>query len=308
MTQPSIIIIGNFDGVHRGHRALHTTARDLAQAHSARVVAMTFDPHPSATLDPDNQPPRLCSLDEKIHRLKLAGADEVVILEPTPQVLGQDPQGFIRQVVQQYNPAVFIEGKDFRFGKDRAGDIPMLKRLGEEHGYEVFIQPSLDVTLSDLTLVTVRSSVVRWLVGQGRVQDAQRCLAAPFSLTGTVIKGEQRGRTLGFPTANLDLDALNEFMLPADGVYAGEAHGPGLPHAYPAAISVGQKPSFGKVQLTIEAHLLDFDDDIYGQTLTLNFNHWLRDQSRFPSVDALCEQLGRDIQRVRGFEPIAHSP
>ena len=316
MTQPSVIIIGNFDGVHRGHRALHATARDLARSHNARVVAMTFDPHPNATLDPANQPPRLCALDEKVKRLKFAGADEVVILEPTPKVLGQGPQDFIRQLVKRYRPVAFVEGKDFRFGKDRAGDIPMLNHYGQEHGYEVVIQPSLDVTLSDLTVVTVHSSLIRWLVGQGRVEDAERCLAVPFGLTGTVVKGEQRGRTLGFPTVNLDLDALNDYMLPADGVYAGEARwsgaapgnapgaAPGAERAYHAAISVGHKPSFGKVQLTIEAHLLDFTGDLYGQTLTLNFTRWLRDQVRFPSAEALCEQLQRDIQRVRCFEPI----
>lgn len=315
MPQASVISIGNFDGVHLGHRAILATARDLADARSARVVALTFDPHPSATLDPANQPPRLCSRDQKLDRLKQAGADEVVVLEPTRDVLGQEPQDFLRKLVNEYAPVAVVEGADFRFGKGRAGDIALLRQMGKEHGYDVVIQPSRDVTLSDLSVVTVRSSVIRWLIGHGRPADAQRCLGEPFSLTGTVIQGEQRGRTLGIPTANLGLNTLNDHMLPADGVYAGYAtrpgNHPGDDRRYTAAISVGNKPSFGKlrgqVQLTIEAHLLDFNADLYGQTLTLAFTHWIRDQIRFPSPDALRQQLARDIDRVRGFEPLAVS-
>lgn len=311
MPQASVITIGNFDGVHRGHRAILAAARAMADARAARVVVLTFDPHPNATLDPANQPPRLCSRDQKLDRLRQAGADEVVILEPTPGVLAQEPRDFIHKLVSEYAPVAFVEGADFRFGRGRAGDIAMLKQLGGEHGYDVLIQPSEDVTLSDLSVVTVRSSVIRWLVGHGRAADAQRCLGEPFSLTSTVIQGEQRGRTIGIPTVNLDLDALDDHVLPADGVYAGKANVPGLDREVTAAISVGNKPSFGKlrgqVQLTIEAHLLDFTADLYGQTLTLAFTRWLRDQMRFPSLDALRQQLARDIEKVRGLEPLAIS-
>jgi len=307
MPQASVITLGNFDGVHLGHRAILATARELADARNARVVVLTFDPHPSATLDPANQPPRLCSRDQKLERLKRAGADEVVVLEPTRDVLAQDPRDFVRKLVREYAPIAFVEGADFRFGKGRAGDIALLQQMGTEHGYQVLIQPSRDVTLSDLSVVTVRSSVIRTLVGHGRPADAQRCLGEPFSLTAAVIQGEQRGRTLGIPTANLDLDSLHDHMLPADGVYAGTATWTGAAHEYTAAISVGNKPSFGHVKLTIEAHLLNFNADLYGQTLTLTFTHWLRDQMRFPSLDALRQQLARDIEKVRGLEPLAVS-
>lgn len=302
MPQASVITIGNFDGVHLGHRAILATARELGDARDARVVALTFDPHPNATLDPANQPPRLCSRDQKLDRLRQAGADEVVVLEPTREVLGQEPRDFIRKLVSDFAPIAFVEGADFRFGKGRAGDIALLRQMGGEHGYEVIIQPSRDVTLRDLSVVTVRSSVIRWLIGHGRPADVQRCLSEPFTLTSTVIHGEKRGRTIGIPTANLDLDTLNDHMLPADGVYAGYAITPGAARQYTAAISVGHKPSFGKVQLTIEAHLLDFDGDLYDQTLTLAFTHWVRDQIRFPSPDALRQQLARDIERVRQCE------
>lgn len=302
MPQASIITIGNFDGVHLGHRAILATARELADARGARVVALTFDPHPSATLDPANQPPRLCSPDQKLARLKQAGADEVVVLNPTREVLAQEPRDFVRKLINEYAPVAFVEGADFRFGKGRAGDIALLKAMGAEHGYDVVIQPSRDVTLSDLSVVTVRSSVIRWLIGHGRPADVQRCLSEPFSLTSTVVQGEQRGRTIGIPTANLDLNTLNDHMLPADGVYAGYATISADDRRYTAAISVGNKPSFGQVKLAIEAHLLDFAGDLYGQTLTLAFTHWIRDQIRFPTLDALREQLARDIERVRQCE------
>jgi len=129
MPGPSVITIGNFDGVHVGHRAILKTARGLAQDRSARVVAMTFDPHPNATLDPTNQPPRLCTLDQKIKRLKDAGADEVLVLKPERKLLSQTPQEFVRRVVEQHRPVAFVEGADFRFGHARAGDLDLLKHL-----------------------------------------------------------------------------------------------------------------------------------------------------------------------------------
>ncbi len=315
MAGPSIITIGSFDGVHLGHRAILSTTRGLAQQGSAKVLALTFDPHPNATLAPDDQPPRLCTREQKLSRLKDAGADEVLILEPTPDLLGQAPEDFIRQVVQRHGPTAFVEGADFRFGKGRAGDVQMLKRLGREHGFEVCVQPSRDVTLSDLSVVTVRSSVVRWLVGQGRVQDAQLCLGEPFALTSEVVHGEHRGQSIDVPTVNLDLSTLDDHMLPADGVYAGQARWPGAnpgadpggDQTYAAAISIGHKPTFGRVQLTIEAHLLNFAGDLYGQQVTLGFTHWVRDQMRFPGPDALRAQLARDIEKVRSFEPLAIS-
>jgi riboflavin kinase/FMN adenylyltransferase len=302
MSETSVICIGNLDGVHQGHLALLYTARVLAMARKAALVVITFDPHPTATLDPANQPPRLCPPDQKLQRLREAGVDQIITLKPTPDVLNQDPRQFIEKLVRDHHPVAFVEGADFRFGKGRAGDIDMLRELGNQHGFEVIIQPSVEGTLSDLSIVTVRSSVIRWLLGHGRVKDAASCLGRPFTLTSTVVQGEQRGRTIGIPTANLDLETLNDHMLPADGVYAGYAILSGDDRRHTAAISVGNKPSFGKVQLTIEAHLLDFAGDLYGQTLTLAFTHWIRDQIRFPTLDTLREQLTRDIDRVRQCE------
>ena len=303
MPQPSVITIGNFDGVHLGHRAILAAARDLAKQHDACVVVMTFDPHPAATLNPAKQPPRLCPPQDKIDRLKQAGTDRVVILKPDRDLLGQTPDAFISSLTEPYAPVAFVEGADFHFGKNRAGNIDKLIALGQSLGFTVVTQPDVNVTLSDLTVVTVRSSVIRKLLGMGRIEDANRCLGRPFALTSTIVQGEQRGRTIGFPTINLDLESLSDHMLPADGVYAGSAYLPELNQTLAAAISIGNKPSFGAVHLTIEAHLLDFSDDAYNQPATLNFTHWLRDQSRYPNVDALKTQLHRDVERVKNLQP-----
>ena len=218
-----------------------------------------------------------------------------------------------------------VEGPDFRFGRGRGGDMGTLAELGRRHGFDAVEVPRVEVPLHDGHVVPVSSSLVRWLVGRGRVADAALCLGRPFSLTATVVHGEQRGRTLGIPTANLDPDALAGFILPADGVYAcvaeveGEQRGTGAEgqrgkvtdpqnqksslknqKSHPAAVSIGTKPTFGTARLTVEAHLIGFTGDLYGQTLTLRFARWVRGQYAFRGVDALRARLHRDIAEVRG--------
>lgn len=320
----SIVTIGVFDGVHLGHRAILAHARRLADELDASggVVAITFDRHPQAVLRPGSQPPRLLPTDEKVRRLRAAGADEVIVHAPDPALLGLTAEDFIRQIVDEHAPAAIIEGEDFRFGKGRRGDPAMLRALGERFGFRAIIEPKVEVGLTDRRLVPVSSSLVRWLVGHGRVMDAAICLAQPFALTARVAKGDQRGRTIGIPTANLDPADYAEFILPPDGVYAGAAtiHPPRpeaesaersnedpdshrQPPTYPAAISIGDKPTFAGRQLTVEAHLLDYTppsmDHLYGQTITLTFNRWLRDQYPFPGVSALKGQIARDIAETR---------
>lgn len=304
---PSVLTIGNFDGVHAGHRAIIAKARAIADRREARVVAMTFEPHPAAVLRPDAVPPRLCGIDEKVQRLREAGADHVALLEPTAELLGLSPDRFIDRIVAEHHPIAFVEGDDFRFGKGRAGDVKHLEQLGKQHGFDVAVADEVDVTLANLHVAPVGSSLTRWLIGRGRVTDAARCLGRPYSLTATVARGEQRGRTIDIPTANLDPADLAGHILPADGVYAGTAtlHDPGSsPHdSFPAAISVGVKPTFGRKQLTIEAHLLDYRPDdpdaLYGSRITLAFDRWVRDQYPFPGLDALVAQLQRDLEIIR---------
>lgn len=298
MPQRSVISIGNFDGVHLGHRAILGRARAIAQHHGAAVRVLTFDPHPAHILRPGTEPPRLISVDERVHRLKEAGADEVVLLEPTRDLLSQRAEAFVGSLIERYRPVAFVEGEDFRFGKGRAGDMALLAAMGKELGFEAVIEPGVEVLLCDHSAARVSSTLVRWLVGHGRVLDAARCLTRPFELTGPVVGGERRGRTIGVPTANLDPAAYAGCILPASGVYAGTARlADGSTHA--AALSVGAKPTFGKHRLVVEAHLLDFAGDLYEQPITLRFARWVREQLRYPSVESLVAQLHRDIALTR---------
>lgn len=298
MSQPTAIItIGNFDGVHAGHRAILSRATDAARGEGQRVTAVTFDPHPAAVLRPGTQPPRLMNVEQKCNALRHAGVGRVVVLPATPALLALTPEQFIRRLVQEYNPVAFVEGPDFRFGKDRQGDNETLAKLGREMGFDTHVVERVLMPLHDQLLTPVSSSMIRWLLEQGRVADAARCLRQPYAIDGTVVQGERRGRTIGVPTANLDPAALTGRVLPCDGVYAGVAV---LPDGsrFASAISVGVKPTFGQASRTIEAHLLNFSGDLYSQTVTLQFHRWLRDQQPFPGLDALKKQIARDITQV----------
>ena len=306
MPGPSVITIGNFDGPHVGHLRLLEQARAVADRHGgASVVVLTFDPPPVRLLRPEAEPPRITALDERIKRLRNAGADRVEILRPDAAMLEQTPQAFVDDLVRRYGPVGVVEGPDFRFGRHRSGSVETLRELGERHGFETQIVPPQRVVLSDLQTTAVSSSLVRWLIGRGRVADAAICLGRAFSLRAPVVRGEQRGRSLGVPTANFDPQELAPYILPADGVYAAYAEVDGISkpgtqaRLIPAAVSVGVKPTFGRRSLTLEAHLLDVDQDLYGKTITLHFARWLRDQYPFPGVDALRMQLQKDIAAVR---------
>lgn len=301
MNKPCVMTIGVYDAIHLGHTAILTTARKLADQAGAQLVVLAFDPHPAAVLRPGTQPPRLTSSDQKRELLLTAGADRVEVLTPSKDLFAQTPAEFIENLVKTYHPLAIVEGSNFCFGRQRSGTIDTLRELGQQHGFEVHVQPQAQVMLTDQLQVPVSSSLVRWLVGCGRMADVSRCLDRFYTLSGPVIKGEQRGRTINVPTVNLDLSACTDKLVPADGVYAGQAQ---LPDGstYTAAISVGTKPTFDQNLLTVEAHLLDFQGDLYGQTVTLGFARWLRDQQPFPGIDALKAQLGRDIAQTRTWQ------
>ncbi len=299
----TVVSIGNFDGVHIGHRAILGRAVSVARTHGARMVAMTFDPSPAHLLRPGSEPPRLMSLDQRVAALKQAGADEVRILTPTSSFLSHSPDQFVAELVAAEHPVAVVEGQNFRFGKDRVGDIAALRELGQRYGFEAVIVEPVEVVLQDLLTMPVSSTLVRWLVARGRVGDVALCLGQPYAITGRVVRGEQRGRTIGVPTVNLDAEAWASRSVPADAVYGGFvqlADGRRLV----AAISVGVKPTFAGRQRVIEAHLLDFTGDLYDQVITIQWTRWLRDQQVFPSIAALSAQLQRDIDHVRQFCPM----
>jgi len=306
----AVLTIGAFDGVHVGHQALIHTARAVARERGAgRVVALVFDPSPAVLLAPMNVPSRLTSFERRRELLLAAGADEVVRLQPTPELLGLEAETFIRRCVEQYRPVAFVEGPDFHFGRKRGGDVETLGRLGAAMGFSVRVVEPVEVALTNHQLVPARSTVVRELLGLGRVRDAAAVLGRFYEVEGTVVRGDQRGRTIGYPTANV----ASECLAPGDGVYAGRATLPDG-RVLGAAISVGTKPTFGVNQRAVEAFLLrpDLGDGSgaaawspieglseYGWPIRLEFIGWVREQVKFGGLPALLAQMGRDIERVR---------
>jgi riboflavin kinase/FMN adenylyltransferase len=289
-----VLTIGNFDGVHLGHRRLVQRARELA-GRSGRVTAVTFEPLPAAVLRPGVPIERLSDVAARGRLLRDAGCDDVLVLDPRDGLLGLDPAAFVVRLRESAPFAAVVEGRDFRFGAGRAGDIGTLRELGRSMGFDVEEVPDLAIGLADAVVTPVRSTTIRWLLAMGRVADAARLLGRPHAVAGPVREGDRRGRTLGFPTANVD---PGEIMLPADGVYAAEAIVDGQAHR--AAVSVGTKPTFGGAARTCEAHVVGLSKAIgdYGWALELRFTSWLRSQWRFPGPAALVDQLRRDVGRL----------
>ncbi len=298
----SVITIGNFDGVHLGHAALIGRARELA-AGGRRVVALAFDPHPAAVLAPGSEPARLTTFDRRAELLRAAGADEVVKLTPTADLLALEPRAFLDRVIDQHRAAAIVEGHDFHFGKARAGTPELLAAHAAARGVDASIVDEFMVELLDQTLVRASSTVVRWLISHGRVTDAARVLGRAYEVRGTVVRGDRRGRTIGFPTANLDPASLGGVMTPRAGVYGAWAE---LADArvFPAAVHIGPRATFGDGAPRIEAHLIGWSgpeaegSPEYGWGLALRFAAYLRDPMKFDGVPALKDQIGRDCERA----------
>lgn len=301
MTVRTAITIGNFDGVHIGHAALVARARHHAGA-EGRVIALAFDPHPLTRVAPAAAPARLTSFPHRAALLRELGADEVVRLQPSDDFLNTSPREFTERVVATYRPSTIIEGADFHFGKGRAGNVATLRELGPLLGFHVDVVDAVGVAISDHTIVRASSTMIRWLISRGRVLDAASLLGRCYELEGTVERGDQRGRTIGFPTANLHQpgEAAANLLLPADGVYACIARTPDS-RRLPAAVNIGSRPTFHGVDRRIEAHLIDPQTGgpanglaEYGWSIALEFIAFVRDQVRFPGIDALRQQLDRD--------------
>jgi riboflavin kinase/FMN adenylyltransferase len=294
MSGSTVITIGAFDGVHLGHASLIGAARSAG----GTVTTLAFDPHPAHVIRPGTGPVLLSSFEQRREWLTKAGADEVVALEPTPELLNRSPKSFLDWLVGQYNPDVIVEGTDFHFGHDRAGSVETLRQHERSLGYRTLVVADVEATLTDGTEVRVSSSLIRRLVGWGRVRDAARLLGRPYELRGEVVRGDGRGGPLlGVATANLDHGTV---VLPADGIYVATATGP-AGRTWPAAVSIGTKPTFGENPRVCEAHLIDYDGatDEYGWAMRIEFHDWIRDQVAFDGAEALIEQIHRDIDRVR---------
>jgi riboflavin kinase/FMN adenylyltransferase len=290
------VAIGNFDGVHLGHQALLAESKRVAAASGGEVVALTFDPHPARYFAPALAPPMLTTLERRAELLHEAGAD-VVLVEPfTAELAGMSPEVFVEQVLaKEIGAHHVVVGADFSFGKDRRGKVELLRTLGEGHGIALSVVPQVSANG-----LPCSSTKIREFVLEGRVEGARMLLGRPFEIEGRVVRGMQRGRTLGVPTANLAPDGE---LVPRPGVYAGRARRlDGDAPWFAAAISIGNNPTFadqGDPQLLIEAHLLDFQDDLYDAGLRLAFLAHLREQRRYTAVDELVAEIQRDIARVR---------
>ncbi len=297
LTRP-IVTVGNFDGLHLGHRAILDVvvrrARDLA----GDAVVYTFDPHPRKVLHPDRAPHLLTTLDQKLELLEEAGVD-VVVVEPFTADFARTPaESFIReQLNQRIRPMEVYVGYDFHFGRDREGSMRLLTELGPLLGFSVTIIPEVTVDEGD-----VNSTRIRELLAASRLEEASVMLGRPYTVRGVVVEGDRRGRSLGFPTANLDPE--NE-ILPAAGVYAGrlrflDSGEPSRGDVFPAVINVGTRPTFDDSgRIVAEAHLIDFEGAVYGRRVELSFRYHLRAERRFTDVEALKDQIGADVAEGR---------
>jgi len=284
------VAVGNFDGVHRGHQRIVAHLVQQARRAGGPAVVFSFDPHPAAVLRPERTPPPLCWPRRKAQLLAQAGA-QVIVLYPTDrELLDLEPEAFFRQIViDALGARAMVQGGNFRFGRQRRGDVELLGRLCEEHRVHLSVIEPVRVEH-----LVVSSSLVRRLLQQGNVTLAARCLGRPHRIRGQVVPGQRRGAELGFPTANLERVPV---LVPAPGVYAAWAY-TAAGH-YPAAVNVGPNPTFGQQQFKVEAHLIGFSGRLYGQQVELDFVERLRPVEQFPDPQALVRQLAQDVQRTQ---------
>jgi riboflavin kinase / FMN adenylyltransferase len=288
------VTVGNFDGVHRGHQMLVEAAVRQARARGGTAVALTFDPHPSRVLSPDRAPATLMTLDQKAEVLAGLGIDRLAVLPFTFELSRASPADFASRVLRDAVGArVVVVGENFRFGRGREGDLALLESLGRSLGFEVLGTKPVIHEAAPISSTRIREALARGAVGPAREMLGRR-----FFVDGVVVRGEGRGRTIGLPTANLAL--VNE-TLPARGVYACWCRL--LPDAgaapRPAVLNIGHRPTFGAGALSVEVHVLDFEGDLYGRSLRVEFQERLREERAFPSGEALVAQVQDDVARAR---------
>ncbi|WP_432479051.1 bifunctional riboflavin kinase/FAD synthetase [Nocardioides sp. GXQ0305] len=291
---PSVVTVGNFDGVHRGHQAVLSRAREAADREGLRVVAVTFDPHPMAVLRPDHAPAMLTGIEERAELLARAGVDDVLALPFSREIAAWSPVEFVdRVLVGALHAAAVVVGANFRFGAKAAGDVALLREAGQERGFTVEGVPL------DGGPQVWSSTYVRTCLAEGDVAGAAEALGRPFAVRGVVLEGERRGRELGYPTANVPLAAGR--AAPVDGVYAGWLRRRDSGEQWPAAISVGTNPTFeGERERRVEAYALDRDDlELYGVEVEVAFVERLRGMVAFDDVDELLATMADDVGRTR---------
>jgi riboflavin kinase/FMN adenylyltransferase len=291
------VTIGFFDGVHLGHRVVIGEVRRLAAELGTRSAVITFDRHPAAVVRPASAPQLLTTLEQRVELLASTGIDYVVVVHFDEERSLESAEDFVQhELVDCLGTRAVVVGADFHFGHGRKGDVALLERMGAEHGFEV---DGIELVASGAEGArSVSSTNIRAALAEGDVEGAARMLGRPHEVRGVVQPGDQRGRELGYPTANVAVP--DELQLPADGIYAGWYVRPDGT-ALATAISLGRRPTFYEEQpySLLEAHVLDFSGDLYGEEASVRFVARLRGEERFDAVDALVDQIGRDVRRAR---------
>jgi riboflavin kinase/FMN adenylyltransferase len=294
----AVVALGNFDGVHLGHQAVIRRALEIGRDSGRRVIAATFDPHPRAVIRPGTEPWLLTTPEKRRELLLGCGADEVYVIPFDAALSQKSPEEFVEDVlVGEIGASAVVVGESFRFGHKASGGVGELDRSLRKSGGEAYPVPihGQEEAGGD----EISSSRIREFISEGDVAGAERLLGRPYTVHGEVVTGDQRGATIGFPTANLKPDP--RILVPARGVYAGYAlTSTGGRHG--ACTNVGTAPTFERQENRIEAHLLDFDGDLYGEMIEVGFTERLRGEQKFSGIEELKAQISRDVQRTRALE------
>ena len=293
----SVVTIGAYDGVHRGHQAVIGQVRKEAQQLGCQSVVVTFDKHPASVVRPASAPKLLTDLDQKLELLQQTGIDATLIVEFNRERSTEDPALFVKRVlVDTLRARVVVVGEDFHFGFNRGGNVAMLRELGKQFDFQV--EPVKLIARPDGVEEPVSSTSIRRALAGGQVEIATNLLGRAYEMRGVVVNGDKRGQSIGFPTANVEVP--NAMCLPADGVYAGRFRcDDGSVHA--CAINLGRRPTFFEHadHSLLEAHLLDFSGDLYGQKVSVAFEHFLRSERKFDGLEAIKTQLQLDVAAAR---------
>lgn len=290
---PCVVTLGNFDGVHAGHRQLLRAAAARAQEAGRRAAVVTFDPHPTVVVAPERKPKLLMTLAQRLAAFEAEGMDLAWVIPFSRAFSELAPEAFLAGLQRALVPVELHVGRAFCFGRDRRGTVETLEAWGAAHACAVH---TLALRAPDGGRLS--STRIREALDRGEVAEAAALLGHPYTLTGVVVEGDRRGRHLGFPTANL---AWDQEQLPANGVYVTQSHSPHHGGPRMGLTNVGEKPTFEGRRLTVETHLPDFEGDLYGARLELRFLHRLRGEVRFASVDELRAQIARDVAQGRAW-------
>ncbi|HSL72679.1 MAG TPA: bifunctional riboflavin kinase/FAD synthetase [Longimicrobiales bacterium] len=290
----AVVTVGTFDGVHRGHRAVLDALLDTARRRGRQSVVVTFDPHPLYVVRPQTAPRLLTTTAELLELLHASAVNLVAIVPFNAELAAFPPRRFVEQVLlAHFGLEHLVIGYDHGFGKDRSGDVTTLQEIGRELDFGVTVVPHTD--LDDQPISSTR---IRRLLQGGEVRQAAAALGRAYSLCGTVVRGDGRGRALGFPTANLHI-AEPEKLLPADGIYAVRATIQGESAPRDAVLHLGERPTFESAAASVEVFILDFEGDLYGKTIRVEFCTRVRDVERFDSLEALVEAMDGDVSDAR---------